>query len=347
MTLEPIRVGVVGAGANTRDKHIPNLQAIEGVSVVSVSNRSLASSQKVAEQFGIAKVYEHWWDLVNADDTDAIVIGTWPNMHARLTLAALEADKHVMCEARMARTFPEAKAMLEASQARPELVTQVVPSPFTLTIDTTMKRLLAEGFLGDALAIEVTEKGTFIDKDSTLSWRQDADISGVNIMGLGIWYEALMRWLGEATQVTAVGRTFVKMRPSPDGTGLQAVKTPDHLDVIAEMACGAQAHFGLSRVSGLGPGVAMSVYGSEGTLEFKDGHLYGAKRGADSFHEITIPPREASGWRVEEEFVAAIRGLEPIRLTTFETGIKYMAFTEAVWRSLREQRSVCLSEFYI
>jgi predicted dehydrogenase len=342
MNTKGIRIGVVGAGNNTRKHHIPKLQAIDGVSVVSVANRSLDSSQNVAGQFGIPKVYEHWQELVNADDTDAIIIGTWPNMHARVTLAALKAGKHVMCEARMASTFLDAKAMLEAAQTKPHLITQIVPSPFTLAVDTTVKRLLAEGFLGNVLAVEVTEKGTFIDKNSPLTWRQDADISGINIMGLGIWYEALMRWVGEATRVTAVGQTFVKMRPSPDGSEIHAVQIPDHLDVIAEMACGAQAHFGLSRVSGLGPSVAITLYGSEATLQFKDGQLYGAQRGDDNFHEIAIPPHEAGGWRVEEEFIAAIRGLEPIRLTTFETGLNYMAFTEAVWRSLSEERSIPL-----
>lgn len=344
MDKENIRIGVVGAGGNTRSKHIPKLQALEGVSVVSVANRSLASSQKVAEQFGIPTVYKNWQELVHANDTDAIVIGTWPNMHALITLAALEAGKHVMCEARMARSFSEAKRMLGASQARPNLITQVVPSPFTLSVDTTIKRLLSEGFLGDALAVEITEKGSFIDADSPVSWRQDADISGVNIMGLGIWYEALMRWLGEAIRVTAVAKTFVKMRPSADGKGLHAVKIPDHLDVIAEMACGAQVHFGLSRVSGLGPGVAFTIYGSEGTLQYKDGQLYGARRGDKVLDALAIPPHEESGWRVEEEFIGAIRGVEPIRLTSFEDGIKYMAFTEAVWRSFNERRTVSLSE---
>lgn len=339
-----IRIGIVGAGANTRKHHIPNLQAIDGVSVISVANRSLASSQKVAEQFGIEKVYEHWWELVQADDTNAIVIGTWPNMHARVTLAALEAGKHVLCEARMARNYQEAVAMHRAAQDKPTLITQVVPSPFTLGIDATMKRLLAEGLLGDVLALEVTAKGNFADRDAPVSWRQDADISGINIMGLGIWYEALMRWLGEAVRVTAVGKTFINMRLSADSVGLKAVEIPDHLDVIMEMACGAQAHFGLSQVSGLGPGVAITVYGSEATLQFKEGRLCAAKRGDNTFHELTIPPHEAIGWRVEEEFISAIRRQEPIRLTTFEDGVKYMAFTEAVWRSMREQRSVSLHE---
>ena len=58
------------------------------------------------------------------------------------------------------------------------------------------------------------------------------------------------------------------------------------------------------------------------------------------FHEVPIPPKEAGSWRVEEEFIGAIRGENPIELTTFETGLKYMQFTEAVARSMREERSV-------
>ena len=99
MSTETVRVGVVGAGANTRERHIPGLQAIEGVEVVSVCNRRPDSSEQAAARFGIPRIYRHWWELVAADDSDAIVIGTWPNLHARITMAALAAGKHVLCEA--------------------------------------------------------------------------------------------------------------------------------------------------------------------------------------------------------------------------------------------------------
>ena len=98
----PIRIGIVGAGNNTRVRHIPGLKAIPGVEIVSVCNRSRESSQRAAEAFNIPKVYEDWRALVAADDTDAIVIGTWPYMHREITCAVLAAGKHVMCEARMA-----------------------------------------------------------------------------------------------------------------------------------------------------------------------------------------------------------------------------------------------------
>src|SRR5438093_1777202 len=118
MSSGPIRVGIVGAGNNTRVRHIPGLQAIEGVEIVSACNRSRESSQRVANTFHIPKVYEEWRELVAADDTNAIVIGTWPYLHCEVTCAALEAGKHVMCEARMARNDAVALTIMEKYQAQ-------------------------------------------------------------------------------------------------------------------------------------------------------------------------------------------------------------------------------------
>jgi predicted dehydrogenase len=341
--VEVIRVGVVGAGANTVEKHIPNLQAIEGVEIVSVCNRTRESSERVAKQFHIPKVYDNWRELVDAPDTNAIVIGTWPYMHCPVTLAALQANKHVMTEARMAMNLREARQMLEAAKMRPHLVVQVVPSPFTLRVDNTIKRLIAEGYLGDILAIEVRAGGTFIDRDSPLHWRQDFDLSGFNTMTLGIWYEAVMRWVGEAKRVTALGKTFVPMRRDASGN-LKAVRIPDHLEVVAEMACGAIAHFQISAITGLAGGPEAWLFGSEGTLRLADGRLFGGRRGDSALTEIPVPPEEEGKWRVEEEFVNAIRGKEKIQLTTFEDGVKYMEFTEAAIRSMAEGRTVAIGD---
>jgi len=341
--VEFIRVGVVGAGANTVEKHIPNLQAIEGVEIVSVCNRTRESSERVARQFHIPKVYDNWRELVDAPDTNAIMIGTWPYMHCPVTLAALQANKHVMTEARLAMNLREARQMLEAAKMRPHLVVQVVPSPFTLRVDNTIKRLIAEGYLGEVLAIEVRAGGTFIDRDSPLHWRQDFDLSGFNTMTLGIWYEAVMRWVGEAKRVTALGKTFVPMRRDASGN-LKAVRIPDHLEVVAEMVCGAIAHFQISAVTGLAGGPEAWLFGSDGTLRLADGRLFGGRRGDSSLTEIPIPPEEEGKWRVEEEFVNAIRGKEKIQLTTFEDGVKYMEFTEAAIRSMAEGRTVAIGD---
>lgn len=343
MSAESIRVGVVGAGANTTQMHIPKLQAIPGVEIVSVCNRSRASSARVAEQFHIPTIYEHWWELVAAPDTDAIVIGTWPYMHARLTLAALAADKHVLCEARMAINASEAQTMLVASQAKPHLVAQIVPSPFTLRVDKTVKRMIAEGFLGDILAIEARAGNTFVNLHAPIHWRQDIELSGLNVMSMGIWYEALLRWVGEATRVIALGKTVVKLRRDAATGTMKAVQVPDYINILADMACGAQLKLTVSAVTGLAGTDGVYLFGSQGTLYFSAGQLYYGQRGDASLQEIDIPPHEAGGWRVEEEFVGAIRGQEPVTHTTFTDGVKYMNFTEAVARSMAEGRAIPLS----
>lgn len=341
MSSEPIRVGIIGAGANTRGKHIPGLQAIAGVEIVSVCNRSPESSVRAAEEFGISTTYDNWNELVDAPDTNAIVIGTWPYLHCQATLAALAAGKHVLCEARMAMNADEAWEMHAAAQANPHLVVQIVPSPMTLRVDATLKRLLAEGYLGELLAIEVRVGGDFLDSEALLHWRQDFDLSGFNIMSMGIWYEAVLRWVGEATGVQAMGKVFTKMRTDDTGT-LRAVRVPEHVDVVADMACGAQLHMQVSSVTGLAGAPEAFLFGSEGTLRFAVNNLYGGKRGAGALEEISIPEREAGAWRVEEEFVNAIRGLEKITHTPPETGVKYMEFTEAVARSMQTGQAVSL-----
>jgi predicted dehydrogenase len=327
-----LRIGIVGAGENARLRHIPGLKAIEGVEIVSVCNRSLESSERVAKEFGIAEVFRNWQELVSDKDIDAVVIGTWPYMHCAITVAALEADKHVLCEARMASNAKEAHEMLKAARARPQLVAQVVPSPFTLRVDKTIKRLIAEGFIGKVLVVEVRAGGSFVDMNTPLHWRQNSDYSGLNAMSLGIWYESVMRWVGEAVEVTAMGKTFVNMRKDADGV-LKAVRIPDHLDVIARMACGAQLHMQISGVTGLAGQPEVFVFGTEATLCFANDKLYGGKRGDKELKEIRIPKTEEGSWRVEEEFVNAIRGRQVVELTIFEDGVKYMEFTEAVARS--------------
>src|SRR6516165_8031236 len=114
MALGSLRVGLVGAGANTRKRHIPGLRALPGVEIVAVCNRRPASTEAAAREFGIPRTFEHWQDLVADPAVDAVVVGTWPYLHCPITLAALERDKHLLTEARMSLNAAEAHQMLDA-----------------------------------------------------------------------------------------------------------------------------------------------------------------------------------------------------------------------------------------
>ena len=346
MTDRTIRVGFVGAGANTRRYHIPKLRAQPGVELVAVANRTKASGDRVALELGIPRVYADWRELVRAPDLDAICIGTWPNTHSEITRAALEHGKHVLCEARMAMDVVEARSMLEAARRAPHLVTQLVPAPNTLEVDPTLQKLLAEGYLGDVLAVEIqANQGRFVDADELLHWRQDAVLSGLNAMTMGIWYEALMRWLGPARRVNALTRIAVPRRK--DATGAwQEVRVPDHVEILATLDRGAVAHMRFSTVTALAPPSEVWIFGTEGTLRIESDarRLSGGRRGDKTLSEIPIPAERRIGWRVEEEFVNAIRGRETVSRTTFEDGVRYMEFTEAVWKSAQSGQAADVAE---
>ncbi len=342
MAAQTLRVGIIGAGANTRDRHIPGLLAQDNVEVVTVANRSRASGQRVADQFGIPQVAAHWREVISHPDVDAVVIGTWPYLHCAATLSALHAGKHVMCEARMAMNAAEARQMLKVSRLHPELVAQIVPSPMTLGVDRTVQRLLKTGAVGDPLVVDVQVGGTWLDLDGPLHWRHDMDRSGFNIMSMGIWYEALMRWVGVATSVTAMGRVYVTRRTEAETGREHAVRVPEHVDILGQLACGAQLHMQISAVTGLAGAPRAAIYGSHGTLVYADGALQAGTRDAASLQPVAVPAHEQGAWRVEEEFVNAVRGREEITHTDFATGVKYMEFTEAVTRSMQSGQTVDL-----
>lgn len=342
--MEKIRIGLVGAGANTRDRHIPGFLNIEGVELVSVCNRSAESSKKVADQFGISKVYDSWTELVSADDTDAICIGTWPYLHCPMTLAVLEANKHVLTEARMALDVDEARSMLAISRTKPDLVAQIVPAPFTLKFDETIRNLISDGYLGDIVALDLRgNSSSFVDLDGPLHWRQNRNLSGYNILNMGIWYECLMRWVGPASSVQAMMKVNVKHRRDEEGL-IQSISVPDHVDILCDMVCGAQAHLSFSAVTGLGRSQEAWLYGSKGTLhlDMGAGVLKGGQKGDSGLEEIKIDKNSVGGWRVEEEFIRAIRGEEKITHTSFDDGVSYMEFTEAVTRSAQNSTVVAL-----
>ncbi|MBI4298264.1 MAG: Gfo/Idh/MocA family oxidoreductase [Chloroflexi bacterium] len=343
---EIIRVGVVGAGENTRKLHIPGFQAIEGVKIVSVCNRSRESGERVASEFGIPTVYDNWRELVEADDSNAICIGTWPYLHYPVTMASLENEKHVLTEARMAMNAQEAQAMLAASLRKPYLITQVVPAPFTFRVDATIQELMAQGYLGKLLAVELTAvERSFTNLEAPIHWRHDRDLSGYNTLTMGVWYESLLRWVGPAVKVMAMTKVNVEQRRDLSGI-MRALRIPDHVDIICELSAGALAHMRFSAVTGLGPGVDAWLFGSEGTLRVTTSpsalSLYGGRRGDSQLKEISIPPEKQNAWRVEEEFVNAIRGEEKVTLTTFEDGVRYMEFTEAVSRSAQTGQAISL-----
>ena len=347
MATDTLRVGIIGAGANTRLKHIPGLRAQNSVEIVGVANRTEESSQKAAKELDIPKAYGDWTEIVADNSIDAVCIGTWPYMHAQMTIAALDAGKHVLCEARMAMNAREAHAMLAASRRNPSRIAQIVPAPMTLPVDRTIIDTIAGGGLGSLIAVDMRiSTGDYPNADAPLHWRQNRDLSGNNIMALGIWYEQMARWVGHAASAFAVGQVVVKHRKDASGARVP-ITIPDHIDVTGHLQQGGQYRLTLTSVAGHTPNKTETwIFGDKGTLAFitpNDGEAYlqlGKKGGA--MGALAIDPAKRGGWRVEEEFVNAVRGREAVTHTDFVTAVKYMEWTDAVTLSMRERREVQL-----
>jgi len=176
----------------------------------------------------------------------------------------------------------------------------------------------------------------FQDESKELHWRQDTVYSGMNILAMGILHEAALRWTPQPKRVFAQTPIFSRERPVSARSNAMQASVPDSVQIVTQLPRGARGLYHLSGVDLFGPGMQIHLYGSQGTIKLElspTERLLVGKAGDGQLHEAVIPQQQQGGWRVEQEFIAAIRGEEPIRFTDFETGVKYMEFTEAVHKS--------------
>lgn len=334
-----IRIGIIGAGQNTRKIHLPKLLTLPGVEIQEVANRTLQSAKISAEEFHIPTVRKSWEEVATSPDLDAIVIGTWPYLHCPATCLALESGKHVLCEARMAMNQAEAQKMLDTSQDAPDLVAQLVPAPFSLHADKTIAEIIGRGDLGKILYFHVDyQSAPLATKQKTLHWRRNKSFSGMNIMTLGIIYESLLRWLPPAQWVKAEAKIFNNSAIDPETGETVDIEIPDYLSVQMSLQEGISGTFLISEVGSHAGKPNIKIFGEKGTLALEfipEGKLYFGRHDQTTLEEVPIPQNLRGYWKVEEEFINAIRNKTPFTHTSFSTGLEYMRFTEAVYRSYR------------
>lgn len=326
---QKLRVGIVGAGEIVRKRHLPALERHPEVEIVAVSNSTYESAEKFCrENAPHATPMQNWADLLAVPELNVIWIGAPPYMHSAVTISALEAGKHVFCQARMAMDRAEAEEMLAASKRFPELVTMLCPPPMGLRGDLLMQKLLAENYIGHPHHIRLQSfTSAFLDPTSPAHWRQRIEISGLNILSLGIYVEVLQRWLGDITGVFARGKI---LQPHRQG---YAVIVPDLLTVLCSFANGAEGVLEFSGVNGLAPSDRLEIYGNLGALtyDFGSDQISAGLVGDRALHAVELTPELEGGWRVEEDFIAAVKSRGRVRPhPDFEDGVKYMRVVQAV-----------------
>ncbi|MDR2525556.1 MAG: Gfo/Idh/MocA family oxidoreductase [Oscillospiraceae bacterium] len=112
-----VRVGIIGCGGIANGKHMPNLDKIDEVEMAAFCDLVEERAEKAESRFGAkgAKVYTDYKELLRDESIDVVHVCTPNRSHSFITVDALEAGKHVMCEKPMAINYAEAKKMLDAS----------------------------------------------------------------------------------------------------------------------------------------------------------------------------------------------------------------------------------------
>ena len=209
-----LRVGIVGAGGIVKQRHLPGLQALPNVQVVAVCNSQVESAQKIAKEFKIPDVLDDWAEMIDRPYIDIIWVGTPPVLHAPITISALEAGKHVFCQARMAMNLREGREMLVAAQAHPELVTMLCPPPHGMKGGKFFQKLLRDGYAGELWHFRLqADSAVFSDPLAPAHWRQRHGVDRAStFMTVGIYAEVLQSWLGMPRRLHAQMKVSVPKR---------------------------------------------------------------------------------------------------------------------------------------
>jgi predicted dehydrogenase len=324
-----LRIGIVGAGNIVRTRHLPALKKHPDVEIVAVSNSTYESSEKFCRQHSLpALPMRDWAELVASPDIDIVWIGTTPYMHSAVTISALEAGKHVFCQARMSMDLAEAEEMVAASKRYPQLATMLCPPPFGLRGDLMVKKILAENYIGLPHHVRLQSfHGNYLDPDAPAHWRQKIEINGLNTLTLGIYVEVLQRWLGDITGVFARSKVIRPVRDAYD------VVIPDLLTVLCSFENGAEGVLEFSGIDALAQGDRLEIYGNAGTLtyDFASDVLRAGRVGDRALHVVDPPPELEGEWRVEEDFLASVKSKgRVLPQPNFEDGLRYMRIVQAV-----------------
>ena len=103
--------GVIATGGIAQTVTADMLK-VEGVSVLAVSSRDVTRAQAFAERFGIERAYGDYRELLKDPDVDVVYVATPHGQHHEVTLAALDAGKHVLCEKAFALSVADAEEMI-------------------------------------------------------------------------------------------------------------------------------------------------------------------------------------------------------------------------------------------
>ena len=179
--MELLRTALVGVG-RIADMHHMGYSASPMAELVAICDSDPDLLGRRADEWGVEKTYTDFDELLNDPDVDAVDIITPHYLHASMTIAALEAGKHVTVQKPMALTIADADAMIEASERTGKLLRVIDNYRFHPPF-VRAKQILESGGIGEPMSVRIkTASGTApggweIPRSSHL-WRSDPSLSG-------------------------------------------------------------------------------------------------------------------------------------------------------------------------
>jgi predicted dehydrogenase len=354
--MESVRIGVIGVGQIGKS-HLSHYSKFEGPEIVAVADVNGEEARRVAGEYGIEHVFTDFRELLRRDDIRAVDVCLHNNLHAPVTIAALEAGKHVYCEKPMAGSYADAKAMLDRARALDRKLSIQLASLYTKETRAA-KRLIEEGHLGQPYHARSTgyrRRGRpYVDGYGSPTFVNGEISAGGALYDMGVYHIAQILYLLGVPEVERVsGKTYQKTDMDPErreksgynveelGLGFVRLAGDVTLDLIESWAIHLDPHEG-SYVVGTDGGVRLQPFGFYRTLADME---MNATFNLDAYESRRHSLRaDADAYdSAQRHWIAALQGRVPL-LPTAEIALATMLISEGIYLSSRLGREVTAEE---
>jgi predicted dehydrogenase len=221
MSEKKLRVAIVGTGFG-KSVQIPGFRACANAEIYAICASTLEKAQAVQQELGIPHAFTSYRAMLKLPELDLVSIVTPPHLHKSMSVAALRAGKHVLCEKPTAMNLQEARAMWKRAKES-KLVALIDHELRMNPARRKIKELIEAKFIGQLRHVQIALAGSFrADASRHWDWWSDKRRGGGILGAIGSHQIDLLRWwFGEVK--TAGGRieTFVKERPLPESHKLK------------------------------------------------------------------------------------------------------------------------------
>jgi predicted dehydrogenase len=331
---EPVRLGLIGAGAIVQVAHLPVLKKLRNVEVAAICDVDLPKARALAERFQIKDVFDDIEDLLDHEQIDAILVATPNHLHEPHVLAGLSAGCHVLVE-KPGALSPAGEQRIARLAERKNRVVMVGMTHRYRPDAQAVRGFIQSGELG---AIDSIRASWHVSRParSPLGWRTRKDEAGGGAMlDLGLTLLDLCLWLaGGPTPARVTAHLTRAGERGVEHSGSAMIVCEEGLAILVDVTW---RHIGQRERFGVG------LRGSKGTAGINPLHVWkelnGVPQDVTPTGGLSRESTFAASFRAEwAHFLAAIAGeAEVPRLSEHITLLKVI---EAVYRSAAEGHEV-------